>query len=573
MSFYKTQSLLLSKISYFYPMFTRIVILCLFFCCIGAAQAQDFYLKITSSSQKEQKIIDSLSYKAIHINPKAVVDQVNTFFEKLTKIGYLSSKLLHQQKANDSTFVFELDLGKKIDFIHINTLKAKFLRENHLVEKDTVVLPFSEAENFMNQLLYQLEVRGFSTSDVKLTNFSTHNNILIADLTENIMAARYLDDILVLGYELFPKGHKRQLKKRYRKKVFNKQILSELYDDVQKFVFVNQIKAPEILFTKDSTKVFLYLEKAKANNFDGFVGFSTDENDKMIFMGYADLVLNNLLNSGEQFKLYWKSDGQEQQTFDFMTELPYLFETPFAFRGSLNIFKQDSTFQNTRTNIELGYYFNYNTRVYLGYSSTESNDIQNANSLPLNDFENKFYTLSLEYFYPNRTDFLFPEKIRASIKSGIGSRSSNFEKNEQFFVSTEAFNNFYLTTKNIIHLKLQGFYLDSDSYLISELYRFGGINSIRGFTENSLQANFFTGLMAEYRYVLAPSLYVHSITDFGYFQDKASKFNNQLLGLGLGLGLYTNGGLFNIVYANGSIDGQEIKLSNSIVHISFKASF
>lgn len=554
-------------------MFSRIVILCLFLSWIGAAQAQDFYLKISSRAEKEQQTIDSLSYKTTHINPKAVVDEVNLFAEKLTKTGYLSGKIVQEKKVNDSTFVFEFSLGNRTEFIHISTQKAVFLRENALVEKDTVILTFSETENFMNMLLHQLEVRGFSTSGVKLINFSTEKNILRADLTENITAARYLDDIVVLGYELFPKGHKKQLKKRYRKKVFNKQILSELYDDVQKFVFVNQIKAPEILFTKDSTKVFLYLEKAKANNFDGFVGFSTDENDKMVFMGYADLVLNNLLNSGEQFKLYWKSDGQEQQTFDFMTELPYLFETPFALRGNLNIFKQDSTFQNTRTNIELGYYFNYNTRAYLGYSSMESNDIQNTNSLSLNDFENKFYTLSLEYFSPNRTDFLFPEKIRANIKSGIGNRVSNFDNNQQFFVSTEAFNNFYLNPKNIIHLKFQGFYLESDSYIISELYRFGGINSIRGFTENSLQANLFSGIMAEYRYVLAPSLYVHSITDFGYFQDQASGFNNRLLGLGFGLGLYTNGGLFNLVYANGSSDGQEIKLSNSIVHISFKANF
>src|SRR5690606_32768365 len=153
-------------------MFTRGVISCLFLCCIGAAQAQDFYLKITSGSEKEQKIIDSLKYKTTHINPKAVGDEVNLLTEKLSKNGYLSSKVLHQQKTNDSTFVFEFSLGQKIDFIQINTQKASFLRENKLVEKDTITIAFSEAENFMNQLLYQLEVRGFSTSDVKLTNFS-----------------------------------------------------------------------------------------------------------------------------------------------------------------------------------------------------------------------------------------------------------------------------------------------------------------------------------------------------------------------------------------------------------------
>src|SRR5690606_39166192 len=144
-------------------MFTKVVILCFFLLGLSAAQAQDFYLKITSPCEKEQKTIDSLSYKAVHINPKAVVDEVNLLTEKLSKNGYLSSKVIQQRKANDSTFVFEFSLGQKIDFIQINTQKASFLRENKLVEKDTITIAFSETESFMNQLLHQLEVRGFST--------------------------------------------------------------------------------------------------------------------------------------------------------------------------------------------------------------------------------------------------------------------------------------------------------------------------------------------------------------------------------------------------------------------------
>ena len=127
--------------------------------------------------------------------------------------------------------------------------------------------------------------------------------------------------------------------------------------------------------------------------------------------------------------------------------------------------------------------------------------------------------------------------------------------------------------KNIINLNFEGYYLNSQNYIISELHRFGGINSIRGFNENSLQASFLSALMLEYRYVLAPTIYIHSITDYGYFQDKSTDINQSLLGLGFGLGIYTNNGLFNIVYANGSADGQEIKFSNSIIHLSFKAQF
>ena len=109
--------------------------------------------------------------------------------------------------------------------------------------------------------------------------------------------------------------------------------------------------------------------------------------------------------------------------------------------------------------------------------------------------------------------------------------------------------------------------------MINELYRFGGINSIRGFNENSLQANAFSGIMAEYRYLVASNLYIHSITDYGYFQDKTANIEEKLLGLGFGFGLFTKNGLVNLIYANGSTSEQTIKLSNSIVHISFKTNF
>ena len=61
--------------------------------------------------------------------------------------------------------------------------------------------------------------------------------------------------------------------------------------------------------------------------------------------------------------------------------------------------------------------------------------------------------------------------------------------------------------------------------------------------------------------------------DYGYYKDTVNSKSGTLLGLGIGLGLLTKNGLFNIVYANGSSKAQAIKLTNSIVHISFKSNF
>lgn len=563
---------------YFYPNFIllkKILFLFLLLINIWNVSAQEFQLKIVGQNESETKIIDSIGYTIKHKNVKSIIDENTSFYDKLTKKGFTESQPLEDFKPNDSTFIFKYSLGKKVKSIHIYI--GKEFKENitniYNVKNDTLILPYEENETFLNTVLKKLESNGFSMAKVKLVNIQQSKDFLKADLTIIKEIKRQVNDIVINGYDKFPIGHKKNIVRLYRNKVFNQKNLDRLYTDFEKFRFVKQSKYPEILFTKDSTKIYVYLEKTKPNTFDGYVGFTNDENKKMVFSGYLDLVLNNILNSGEKLSLYWKSDGQDQKTFNLGVELPYIFKSSLGLKAELNIFKQDSTFQNTKTAIDLGYYFNYNTRLYLGYQSTESSDIQNVNSSSLSDFDNSFITSALEFTDFKSDDFLFPEKTYFNLKIGTGKRDSKLISDNQFFGSLLIRHNLYLNDKNIFNIKSQNFYLQSGNYIVNELQRFGGINSIRGFNENSLQGNSFGSILTEYRYVLSSGLYVHSIIDYGYLQDKTSDSNQNLLGIGFGFGLLTKNGLFNIVYANGSTNEQAIKLSNSIVHISFKAVF
>jgi hypothetical protein len=556
----------------------KLISILIFFISLNSF-GQSFRLKIVGKSDSQTKTIDSIGYNNSFDNAKSVVDETKLFSEKIIQIGFLESELLENKKQNDSTFLYQYNLGTKTESIHIYIGKDFEIKNWSLydVKNDTLILPFSESEAFLNSTLKKLELKGFSMAKVKLVNIKKHSNYITADLNVTSDKKRQLNDIVFNGYDKFPEGHKNNLKRLYKKCVFNQDNLEKLYKDIAQYRFVKQTKYPEILFTKDSTKVFVYVEKAKANNFDGFIGFSNDENKKVLFNGYLDLTLNNVMNSGEKLALYWKSNGQDQKTFNLGVEIPYVFKSLIGLKAQLNIFKQDSTFQNTQTAIDLGYYFNYNTRFYLGYQSAESSDIKNLNTATLSDYKNKFYTSNFEFIDYNPEgsgdNYLFPEKSNFNIKIGTGKRDSKFQNNSQFFGSVNLKHNFYLNNKNIINIKSQNFYLQSDEYIINELYRFGGINSIRGFNENTLQGNLFSSILSEYRYVLSPSIYVHSIIDYAYFQDKTTNLKGNLLGLGFGFGILTKNGLLNLVYANGSTKDQAIKLSNSIVHISLKATF
>jgi hemolysin activation/secretion protein len=174
---------------------------------------------------------------------------------------------------------------------------------------------------------------------------------------------------------------------------------------------------------------------------------------------------------------------------------------------------------------------------------------------------------------------LFYKKSALFFKTGLGKRESNnqtesSEKQKQFFIELEAMHSFYLNSKHTINLKTQNYYLQSSNYLNNELYRFGGVNSIRGFIENSLSANLMTAIITEYRYIVSPSVYFHTILDYCWLQDtKTTKKTTNLLGLGIGFGVQTPNGILKISMAHGGVQSQKINFYNTIIHISYNVKF
>lgn len=545
--------------------------------------AQSFYLNINGINKKQNQTIDSIPYTRKHPNLKSLFNEVSLVTSSLNKQGYTDCKILENNKINDSTFTTLIDLKNRIKEAHIYIgTKSSFFSQNK-ISNDSIILPYSELEYFLDKEVSNNEKQGFAFNKIKLQNIRKKNSILYADLNFDSEKKRILNSIII-NYanpnlkDYFPKGALKQLNKKYTNKIFNQENVKQLYNDINNFDFVAQTKYPEILFTPDSTKVYTYLQKRKANTFDGYIGFSNDENKKLILNGYLDISLTNILKAAEKFSLYWKSDGNQQKTFNTKLEIPYLFQSPMGIKAQLNIFKQDSTFQNTKKDINLGYYLNYNSKIYLGYQSTESSDIQNTNSSSLSDFNNSYLTTSYDY-KKTYIQNLFTSKAFITSTIGYGKRTTpntpeTAASSKQFLALFNISYNFELNNKNYIFINSQNYYLNSKNYISSELYRFGGLNSIRGFSENSLQANYTNLLITEYRYVPTSNLYLHTILDYGLYQDQTidRKIRN-IFSFGIGLGLLTKNGLLKLQIANGSANKDEIKFYNSIINICYNVKF
>ncbi len=536
--------------------------------CFG----QNLHLKIIGGDERGLQKIDSVGYLKNHKYLKSLNLEKKDFQEKLCKLGFLENRIVDDLKIDDSTFVTKIDFGKQQKKIHLCIdKKLEVFFEN--VKNGFLEIEFDKTEVFLINGIASLEKKGFSLAKLKLENFRIEKEILVADLKIDLGEKRQFSKIVLKGFEKFPEGVKRNIERNYYKKVFNQNLLEKINADFDRLRFAKQTKYPEILFTKDSTNIYVYLQKADANNFDGFLGFGNDEKGNLQFNGYLDLNLVNILKSAETFSLFWKSDGKDQKTFTASLELPYLFKSPLGLKTQLNIFKQDSTFQTTKTAIDLGYILNTKARIYLGYQSSESNALLKTNFNSIADYENSYITNQLEFVDFKNDTSLFPEKTKICIKYGFGSRKAKNDEQKQFFTEINLKHDLYLKSKHSFNLRSQNYYLRSNKFISNELFRYGGINSIRGFNENSLQASLLMSLLLEYRYSVSPSIYVHTITDYGFFKDKTTNSSGNLLGIGLGFGLLTKNGLLNIVYANGSTKNESVKGANSIIHVSLRTKF
>lgn len=541
--------------------------------------SQNLALNIIGKDSAETRVIDSIGYQNQFKDYSSIHKEVDSISKRLLSLGYINSKLIELKKKNDSLFLASFILKTRFRSITINhngLIDEDILKLSNLKSEGTSFkLPISTLEQTLEFINAEIANRGNPFSTLQLIDIKQESDThLSARLEVSKPIERTIDKIIIKGYEKFPEAFVKRYMKIKIGQPFNLARIKEKTSELNDLRFANQIKDPEVLFTKDSTILYMYIEKTKSNAFDGFLGFGTNEDtNKIEFDGYLNLSLTNNLNYGETLKLLYKSDENDQQTFDGNVDMPYMFGSPLGVELNLNIFRKDSTFVTARQSAKLNYQINSNHLIGVGISSVKSSDLLDTEVSSINDFNSSYYFTNYVYIKRQNYDYLFPVNFLFDITAGFGSRTFDNIDEDQTKFAINTFKIFNLNDQNSIYVRGSGQVIDSETFLENELPRFGGINSIRGFEENSLFANLFGVINTEYRYRLNRDIYVHSVIDAAYFENKISEQKGKLFGFGFGFGFLSKAGLFRFNYTSGKTENQRFKLSDSKVHLSLTATF
>ena len=543
----------------------------------ASVEAQNFSLKLVGQTTQEQRILDDFDVLGALEDITAVKNQLDWLQNQLYTKGYMALKILSLER-NDFEFTAHISVGAYYEAIAIFGRKDWLDLLTYDIQKNAsgqffIVVPISNLEQTLNELSNLFSAQSYTFATLQLQNIiPMDDNQLRADLVVDKGIKRELQSIKILGYDKAPKSFIKHFLDIKTQTPFNLKDIQNQMALLDQLPFMQQKRPAEVLFTPDSTTVYMYLEKTQSNRFDGFLGFGSNETTgDLQFDGYLDLNLINNLNFGESLKLYYKSDEIDQKTLDITADLPYLFGSPISAQLNLNIFKKDSTFTTTQQALKLNYPFNDKQQLGLGMRLVSSNALKPANNVQVEDYNSQFYELNYHYTKRQAKDLLFPIQSKVEVSLAFGQRQSE-QSSQQRHIRLLGQHIFLLNSKNSIFLKLHLEQLQSERYLLNELLRFGGIRSIRGYQENSLFATQLAVLCSEYRYRLSSGLFVHSVIDAGYFQDSQND-EFRLYGFGLGFGLQTNGGLLRLTYANGKTQYTPFDLSNSKVHLSFTSTF
>jgi hemolysin activation/secretion protein len=114
--------------------------------------------------------------------------------------------------------------------------------------------------------------------------------------------------------------------------------------------------------------------------------------------------------------------------------------------------------------------------------------------------------------------------------------------------------------------------LESGSTLFAnEMYRLGGYERLRGFDEESILAQYYSILSAEYRLLMGGASYISLFADYGWVEnvDVEEPLTDHPFGFGFGLTLETKAGIFGMRAAVGAQRGNAIDFNNARLHFGY----
>lgn len=349
--------------------------------------------------------------------------------------------------------------------------------------------------------------------------------------------------------------------------------------------------------------------RQKRDRLSGLLGLANEQGQKPIITGEADAAFYDLFGHGISCYSRWRRFQERSQELFAGAELPYLMGTPFITGVHLGLEKYDTVYTRLKRSLELRFPISRQWRWSFGYERTgitglgiDTFFVKARRSLPYNaPSRSTGYMVSIEK--SSATTEVFPRRgLSFRTEATLGSRTWLRDANvasitwrndegavENVYDSLQRIGKLRQTTLKLRYsgaiyftviknwvgaISLLGEEYRAPNINFSELSRWGGINSIRGFNEQRIFANAFHMVNFEFRYMAGTTGYVAPfVSAAGYrnatSDDKSMQFIHSM---GLSGALKTGAGVLRFAWALGN-DGNGFVFRDAKFHLGLSNAF
>lgn len=345
-----------------------------------------------------------------------------------------------------------------------------------------------------------------------------------------------------------------------------------------------EVKEPVIVSRPDGYYVFYEFEEARTNSFDLLFGYVPQPSGKNSIIGTGRLDVRNALLSGSALHFSFERLQLLVTKLNASYDVRWIMGTPVGAGFSMNFIQQDSTYQVRNVQFTGRYILSGTTDIIASVRS-ESTSSQGGPGVPLQAFDGSvlFGGIGIEYRQVNRTRN--PDRgfeARLMVESGIrrisDPRAGDFTESLRYGQQEiNLFMRAYINPfhRHVIAPSLNGYAMISKEFTVTDLNRFGGARSLRGYREDQFQSSRMLWGDLEYRFQLDRESYAFAFGALGFYErprlvfepDDSMRVRDRLSSWGIGIAFNTPLGVMQFSYAISPEDD----FTNGKVHFGLQA--
>lgn len=283
---------------------------------------------------------------------------------------------------------------------------------------------------------------------------------------------------------------------------------SELFEDVS---------FPQVQLVDNEYYAVVDVRELQLNQFDGVLGYVPDANGNGQIVGDVKLNLWSVFAEGNGIDLIYRRIEPEVSRLNAKVKQYWIGSLPVGLEAGIRLFQNDTTYQHRE--FKLGGFYQTSPQLKMISGISVEGTTGSTGNMIEPGGNRRTATLGFELSTLNRLE-VPTSGIKASVIFGVSEKSVEIDSIRSFSqqnLTAQIAGFISLSEQSVLAIRSESFLLNGSTFTDSDLFRFGGATSLRGFSEEQFTASLLSWADVEYRFMTNLDSYLFSFVAAGRY--------------------------------------------------------